>query len=622
MSEKPKAKRAKMDLKSINSDSVVSDADNDLWRRFLDLKSQNYVDICMSGGIFHWYNHIWGKLTCDSWPPRMPYLEDLWPRFLHHENQNTVEISMDGGVFHRYNILNEDPSLWERLADDLWQRFLHYLNTEEMKRMGDNYRWYSNMWKKLPDDLWARFIHYEYLNTVEIMNDEGSYHRYSIQNKDPSLWERLPDDLWARFLHYLNTVEISKIKTVDTVRWDTNCMWGNLPDEVWLKFLGYLGTVDISMVGATSHRFNILSKDVKLWEKLEFDIANINASLEAVKGVVERATKVKEIKFTNQKMEEFDDMAVASLLSIAKETLKILIFSPEVKLKNEAVMKFDCLTKLEVLDFSYYTLKSTGVNAIAKLKKLKELKIPILDEDLFSWTDSIMLEIEEEINLTPLFTDLKNLVVVDLTYIPITDATLSLLARNNPNLEHLNITTFSILDRDWPSLQVLAQNCPNLWYLDLTGHISMSGDSFNAVAQCKNLQHLVLESCFALNDITLQNIAKNNPKLKHVNLEFCTDVKDSGVKTLAQNCPNLEFLNLDGCSGVKDGGVRALAQNCPNLQYISICDCKTLSKEVLYAVLMACKQLTYIGICKSRKISTKFVKGLEKKYPKIVISDF
>jgi len=569
-----------------STDSAVSDADRELYL-------QNVLDINASRGLFYWYNNMWGKLTYDSWPSRLRY--DVWPRFLHYENQKTVEISVEGGPFHRYNIVSNDPSLWKRLPDDLWQRFLHYLSTEEMSGMGDTFRWYSNMWKQLPDALWTRFIHDEYRNTVEMRIVGGNVSRYNkVQfNEDPSLWEKLPDDLWLRFLHYLNTLGFSEIKMVETIRWETNCMWGKLPDELWLRILGHLDKVDICLVGATSRRFNRMSKDTKLWEKIEFDMEMINSSLEAVKSVMERATTLKEMKFTNKKMEDVEDMAVASLIVMAKETLKILIFSPEVKLENEAVLRFECLAKLEVLDFSYYTLNNSGVKAISKLKKLRELKIPILDEDLRSWKDSIMLEIEQEIDLTPLFKELRNLEVVDLTYIPITDATLSLLAKNNPNLEHLNITSCSIRDRDWPSLQDLAQHCPKLWNLDLTGHITMSSDSFNALAQCKNLQHLVLEHCFDLSDGTLQNIAKNCTKLRHVNLEYCKRVKDGGVKALAQNCPNLQFLNLEGN--------------------------KTLSKDVIVEVMMACKQLTEVHICKSRKISRKFLERITKKYPDIEI---
>jgi len=535
----PKAKRPRMD--SDSTDSVVPDADWELYRGFCDYNYQNVMDInIMSGGIFHWYDNMWGKLTYDLWPPRLPNIDDLWPRFLHYENLNTVEMSIEGGPFHRYNMVSNDPSMWERLPDDLWQRFLHYLSKVEVNGMGDTFRWYSNMWKQLPSALWTNFLQYEALNTVEIKLIGGNFCRFEKEqfNNDPSQWKKLPDDLWLRFHHYLNLMEI---EDVETIRWETNCMWGNLPDELWLRILGHLDNlVSVSVVGATSRRFNRLTKDTKLWKKIEFDIKNINASLEAVQGVLERATIVKEIKFTNRNWKQVDDAAVASLLVMAKDTLKVLVFGPKVKLQNQEVLKLECLTKLEVLDFSVYTLPIAGVNAISKLKNLRELKIPLERFNrVVPWG--------QEIDLTPLFTELKNLVVVDLTYMHINDATLSLLARNNPNLEHLNITTCSLRVRAWPSLKDLARHCPKLGYLDLTGHRTMSGNSFNALAQCKNLQHLVLKECVDLSDGTLQKIARNCPKLRHVNLTDCRGVKYGGVKALAKKCPNLQFLNLDEC---------------------------------------------------------------------------
>jgi len=539
----PKAKRPKMDSDSI--DSVVPDANWELYRGFCDYNYQNVMDInIMSGGIFHWYDNMWGKLTYDLWPPRLPNIDDLWPRFLHYENLNTVEMSIEGGPFHRYNMVSNDPSMWERLPDDLWQRFLHYLSTVEVNGMGDTFRWYSNMWKQLPTALWTNFLRYESLNTVEIELVGGNVSLFKKKQftNDPSWWKKLPDDMWIRFLHYLNEEEI---EMVENIRWDTNCMWGKLPDELWLRILGHLDKLaSVSMVGATSRRFNRLSKDTKLWKKIEFDIENIMqawnmSKWESVKGVLERSTMLKEIKFTNRNMLDVDDMAVASLIAMAKDTLKILIFGPEVKLQNETVVRFESLSKLEVLDFSYNTLNISGVNAISKLKNLRELRIPLERYKR-------VVPMGQEIDLTPLFLDLKKLEVVDLAYIPITDATVSLLARNNPNLEHLNIASCSIHSRTWPSLQDLARHCPKLWHLDLTGHMAMSGVSFSALARCKNLEFLFLEHCSDLSDATLQNIAKNCHKLRLVNLKYCKGVRDGGVMALAKNCPNLQCLNLGG----------------------------------------------------------------------------
>ena len=165
----------------------------------------------------------------------------------------------------------------------------------------------------------------------------------------------------------------------------------NFPDEMWLRILGHLSTVDISMAGATCTRLNSLTKDLSLWEKLEFDITNVNAHLGAVQSVMIRATNVKEIKFTNIRSEGFDSMTVASLIVKARKTLKVLTLSYMIELDDVAVAEFGCLVNLEVLDISFdkigtraigqlavdnlvlHRIAPRGLQAISKLKSLRAL---------------------------------------------------------------------------------------------------------------------------------------------------------------------------------------------------------------------------------------------------------
>jgi len=329
-----------------------------------------------------------------------------------------------------------------------------------------------------------------------------------------------------------------------------------IPDELWLRILGSLGIVDICRVGGTSRRYNILCKDPTLWKDLIFDWANVKRSLKSINKVLDRAIKVEKLRFTNKSYDiSPDEKTMTSVIERVKDSLKVLILDTEIVPRNSAVAKFGCLSKLEVLDFPSDKLATSGVNAIAKLKNLRELRIP-------------GCEVVTSKDLSHLFQELKNLVLVDLTDCKdaVTNGTIKALAKNNPNLEHL------VLDE-----------CDKV-----------QGNGLNVLGDnCKKLKYLTAEGCYELGDSSVQRIAKNCFELKHLSLSLCSGVRDAGIKALAQNCPKLQHLNLFGCT--------------------------FLSEKVIKQIVAECKELKYICTRGILYISDQFIDKLRKEHPSLQI---
>jgi len=388
-----------------------------------------------------------------------------------------------------------------------------------------------------------------------------------------------------------------RLKEIDPVH-------SKVPDELWLKLLSYLDIVSIFKMGATSRRYNNISKDPTLWKNLEFDWESVRLNVPAIEAILDRATKLEKIEFTNENMWLVDDKILTSLIVKAKESLKVLTLGVKMMTKNVTVKRFELLKKLEVLNLHMDTrispegerITRVGVNAIAKLKNLKELRIPVCDK-------------LKEKDLIHLFNELENLVVVDLTtndmsmhnwykyrndITALTDASVKILARNNPNLEHLNLChmqhTYTSSDF-WAyrhtqnsTLKELAQNCPKLHHLDAT---RLNENSLSALVLFKNLRYLKLDDTH-LSDDLLHEIAKNNSSLTELSLRW------------NENC---------------SGGVRSVIQYCPNIKKIFL-PC-FVSTEVIKEVLVAFEGLIFLGISeKHEKHQTKiFINNLKKKRP-------
>ena len=353
-----------------------------------------------------------------------------------------------------------------------------------------------------------------------------------------------------------------------------------VPDEMWLKLLLHLDSFSITQFGAISHRFNAITKDPSLWEKLEIDVANINANLPSAKAIIGVASKLKQLKINNKNEEKVDDAVVASLILKAKDVLKELNLSDEIKLKNKAVVRFGNLSELESLKLLSDAITATGLKAIGKLRNLVKLEIP---GDSYGNPHSI----EEELN--NLFQD-------------------------SSNLHRLNLSSWCLTDKN---LEILVENCFNLKYLNLARCVVYSDDglgSLNVVAQLKSLEYLNL-SHTTLSNQSLKNIASNCPNLLHLNISVCLGVTDSGIIALSENCLKLRHLNLMGCKRLTKAGFYAIYRF-KKLRHFNVSS-NVITDDNLSVISKNCTYLCHLDLSCSFGLSDKGVKALAKNRPNL-----
>lgn len=304
-----------------------------------------------------------------------------------------------------------------------------------------------------------------------------------------------------------------------------------LPEEMWLNVFSYLGQEDLTNVSETSRRFNKLGRDPCLWRQLLLDWSSIRDSSQSVNRLVDRCDRLEKVKLTNKMFDDAaNDKTMMSVVLRAKESLRMLTVEPEIMMKNDSVARMSCLSRLEAVDLSGDKVTSTGIDALAKLSQLKELKMPSCEKVTSK-------------DWCRLFQELKNLEVVDVSDCKngITNGVVKILAENNPKLEHL------VLDE-----------CEKVSGLNPLA-------DFN-----KNLKHLSLEGCYQVKDGGIVKIAKQCPGLSFLSLSLCSAVGDAALRALASNCHQLEHLNLLGCTFINQKTIKLVTDSCPDLRYLSV----------------------------------------------------
>lgn len=326
-----------------------------------------------------------------------------------------------------------------------------------------------------------------------------------------------------------------------------------MPDEVWLKLLSYLDIKDISMMAATSQRYNILCRDSSLWKNLQFDWQSITVSLEGVENVIGKSTVVEKLKFTNDNRNKLNDNVLLSLVVKVKDTLKELVFSPDIILSRNSIQKLGCLKQVEKLILPAKKLNTAGVNSIAQLKTLKELRLERCDDVTHD-------------DLSHLFKELNNLSILEVTNCSaVAVRPIGVLVRNNPNLEHINFSFCKFIGN--AAVKKLTQNCLNLRYVNLMGTM-VDKEGLDSLANCTNLQHLSLAAVTGLDDSCLLNIVNSCIKLRHLNLNRCRSLHKVAIENVLSSKKGLLSLNTSGIPGMSVKIVKKLRKDYPD---VAIC---------------------------------------------------
>jgi hypothetical protein len=171
-----------------------------------------------------------------------------------------------------------------------------------------------------------------------------------------------------------------------------------------------------------------------------------------------------------------------------------------------------------------------------------------------------------------------NLETIDISKCPnLTGEALSALTKNCRKLKKLRFVSYSnkgvetahfMTLSNLPLLEELVVNrhtsvtdqvlceiggyCPNLRYLSCEACHCVSDECTRYLAQCEQLEHVVLSYCDNFSDKGLLHLSKLHADLKKVVVRACQGITDEGVGQLCSLCPDLLELDVSGCLSVTD----------------------------------------------------------------------
>ena len=308
----------------------------------------------------------------------------------------------------------------------------------------------------------------------------------------------------------------------------------SIPKELQLRILSLLSYSDLSSVSLACRRLKDAARDPALWRKLTLEYEWIKTNTQACRDHVSRCTSLREIVITAGEWEVRSDK-IMSVVMKAKGTLSSIALYPS--LSNSSLKKISKISQLTKLSFYGAQIKADGISSLANLTELRSLRIPwhghnFWYSDIVSVNSGSVQYLEELVNL---FTHLNKLEEVAIQSFFLRDQVVESLVVNNPNLQHLNINTYTT-------------NHPN-------NHHSLTSRSISLIADyCHQLTHIDIghQKCFSRTDI--QKLITGCPKLKHANFER-TLIDDCALEMLSHKCPELEHLSLAGCRHVSEEGV-------------------------------------------------------------------
>jgi len=109
--------------------------------------------------------------------------------------------------------------------------------------------------------------------------------------------------------------------------------------------------------------------------------------------------------------------------------------------------------------------------------------------------------------------------------VAVTDLTITSVARNCPDLKHLNVAHCERLTDE--SIVQIAERCPRLAILDVTKCSNLTDRAITAVARyCRDLKKLIMANCSLVSTQSLEDLAAHCHELVHVNLSRCDGVTD------------------------------------------------------------------------------------------------
>ena len=336
------------------------------------------------------------------------------------------------------------------------------------------------------------------------------------------------------------------------------------PREIQLLIFGHLSCADLVRLSETCSALKVAARDPALWRRLTLTYKRIKEKTKACRDHVRRCSELKELNIipgdivipwwtiAASENEERRTNMIMSVATQAKKTLTSFIISPILPpLNSNSTYDISKMTRLEKLAFGVgeQINISSDIVYLANLKDLRSLKI----SGLGLGQEGIMPG-----KLEDLFSKLKKLEEVEIkSHRALSDKVIESLVTNNPNLRHLDISTYDEVFSNDPtdptltsrSIIMIADKCPNLTYIDI-GHLEM------------------------FTKIDILYLVSNCSRLKYANFER-TNIDDDSLRMLAHNCSDLEEMNLSGCEEITYGGIKFFLNGAANfkLKHLDISDC-------------------------------------------------
>ena len=261
-----------------------------------------------------------------------------------------------------------------------------------------------------------------------------------------------------------------------------------LPRELQLHILGLLPLPGLLRLSETCHRLKDLARDPSLWKELTLTYNMIKNNTKACREHVGRCSSLKELFICGQEGFTRSDITISVVLNNLKD--------------------------LRILKISSFHAKFKDLVALfSSLKKLEEVKIRkclINNEDLV--IESLVVN-NPNIHHLDIYRD--SLVT------RLTSRSLDSIAENCPLLTHINIGNRNVMTND--GLIKLVSKCSKLKYANFE-KTQIEDNTLEMLARdCPDLEHLDISYCYA---ITLQGVEAfldkvAGAKLKSLNIREC-----------------------------------------------------------------------------------------------------
>eukprot|EP00899_Mesostigma_viride_P001400 jgi/Mesvir1/11260/Mv01063-RA.1 len=162
-------------------------------------------------------------------------------------------------------------------------------------------------------------------------------------------------------------------------------------------------------------------------------------------------------------------------------------------------------------------------------------------------------------------------------------------------LEHLNVQ--GCLQLSDISMLTVARRCPSLTHLTVAGCISVSDASVREIAsRCAGLRHLDVSWCERVTDAGVLAVAERCAFLEHLDVAMCSYVTDGSISAVARGCPALTWLCAGRCAGVTDASIVAIGRSCPRLAHLELTLCTGVTDASVLSVGAHCPALTYLDV--------------------------